>query len=190
MSFLRVPSQKWIFPGPLELGGLNQGQTLELPLEVLKGLCSGLWVEWGQIHIHILCCSLHPWLKEEESSEVPNSMNGVAKRLENHMQAKIEDTASDQTQLYNCTSKPTPYGLSTSYLVSAIYLVHYTSLCWLFLMPLGLCFPLSLEASFEVEQLSGLKWVLRCCCGLTRVHPKKICGSSNPHPSTCECDLI
>lgn len=116
MSFLRVPSQKWIFPGPLELGGLNQGQTK--PLSCLKGFRSGLWVEWGQIHIHILCCSLHPWLKEEDSSEVPNSMNGVAKRLENHMQAKIEDTASDQTQLYNCILKLTPYGLSTSYLMS------------------------------------------------------------------------
>lgn len=27
------------------------------PLEVLEGACSGLWGEWGQVHICILCCS-------------------------------------------------------------------------------------------------------------------------------------
>ena len=107
------------------------------------------------------------------SSEVPNSAQGgeeTGKR-----------TCKQELKLWLLTRLGFLIGLQN---LSASDLSHYTPSCRLFLLPL----LLALEGPFEVEQLSGLKWVLRCSCGLNYVSQNKICEVLTS--STFECGLM
>lgn len=90
--------------------------------------------------------------------------------------------ASDQNQLCNWASRPSPCGLSLTS-SPAIHLTHKLFHDGFSCCPGSLPF-LRLEGSFVVEQLSALKRVLDCCHGLNCVPPKDVLKSQDICPNT------